>query len=124
VTASERIVWHAGLSADGGLAHGSVSAATSSGDRAAIETATADSLRALDDYNRDVNGPGPSSSIRGSDIVPRDVAYAVAEIARMLRDSGADRSAWRVETAWLAVLAGDIDDIHEHLAEEEAARDA
>jgi hypothetical protein len=124
MTASERIVWHAGLSADGGLAPGSVSAATSSGDQAAIEAATTDSLRALDDYNRDLNGPVPSSSIGGSGMVPRDVAYAVAEVARMLRDSGADQSAWRVESAWLAVLAGDIDDVREHLAQEEAARDA
>jgi hypothetical protein len=35
-----------------------------------------------------------------------------------------DRSdaAWSIETAWLAVLAGDIDDLHQHVAAERAMR--
>ena len=45
-----------------------------------------------------------------------------AEVARMLRDAGADRSARKVDTAWLAVLAGDVDDVREHVAQEESAR--
>jgi hypothetical protein len=49
------------------------------------------------------------------------VAYSVAEVARMLREASADREAWQVETGWLAVLAGDIDDVGQHVAEEEAA---
>jgi hypothetical protein len=101
-----------------------VSAATSAADPAEIEAAVSDFLSALDAYNSELNGPVPAStSGSGLDAVPRDVAYAVGEVARMLRECGDDRSAWRVETAWLAVLAGDIDDVREHLAEEEASRD-
>lgn len=33
------------------------------------------------------------------------------------------RAAWLAETAWLAVLAGDIDDLHQHLVEEEGSRE-
>jgi len=40
----------------------------------------------------------------------------------MLRDFGDDHSAWMVETAWLAILAGDIDDLREHIALEDAVR--
>ena len=119
MTASQRLVWHAGLSAAGGLAPGSVSAATSEGDPANIEAATTDFIAALDEYNRELNGQVPSETISpGDDSVPRRLAYAVGEVARMLRESGSDRSALRVETAWLAVLAGDVDDVREHLAEE------
>jgi hypothetical protein len=61
------------------------------------------------------------------------VVYAVAEITSLLRkhapfSTGTDatqglaRATWLVETAWLAVLAGDIDDLHAHLSEEEAMR--
>ena len=80
---------------------------------------TADLITALDNYNRDLNGPVPSETVGpDDDSVPRTVAYAVGEVVRMLRESGSGRAALRVETAWLAVLAGDIDDIGEHLAEE------
>jgi hypothetical protein len=50
------------------------------------------------------------------------MAYAVAEVARMLREADADREAWQVETGWLAVLAGDVDDVRQHITEEETAR--
>lgn len=121
-TAAERIRRHAGLG-EPSLAPDTVSTATSNGNPGDIDSAASDFVAALNDYNRDLNEPVPSSSV-GSDSVPRDVAYAVGEVTRMLRESGADRSAWRVETAWLAVLAGDIDNLGEHLAEEEAARGA
>jgi hypothetical protein len=121
-TAEERIRRHAGLG-EPSLASDTVSAATSDGNPGDIDSAASDFVAALNDYNRDLNEAVPSSSVKsGSDSVPRDVAYAVGEVTRMLRESGANRSAWRVETAWLAVLAGDIDDLAEHLAEEEAAR--
>jgi len=82
-----------------------------------------DFLRLLDVLNHELNGAEPSLATSGkTDAVPRGAAYAVAEVARMLRDAGADGEAWEVETRWLAVLAGDIDDVRHHIAEEEAAR--
>ena len=33
----------------------------------------------------------------------------------------AEAIAWRFETAWLAILAGDVDDLHLHVSEEQAA---
>ena len=95
-----------------------------------------DYLSALALLNLELNGPTPSESINGkATSVPRELAYAAAEVARILRDRAArpdtpDRdkrtlldSAWYVETAWLAVLAGDIDDLVQHLHDERAARD-
>jgi hypothetical protein len=90
-----------------------------------METATADLVEALDDFNRVLNGPRPSSDLRDagrSDAVPTRVAYSVAEACRMLREAGAADCAWRVETAWLAVLAGDIHDIRQHVEWEQQAR--
>lgn len=121
MTAQERIRQHAGLG-DAGLAPATVSAVTAEGSPDDIEAAASDFVAALNDYNRELNGPVPSTGMgSGSDTVPRDVAYSVGEVTRMLRETGAERSAWRVETAWSAVLAGDIDDLGEHLAEVEAA---
>jgi hypothetical protein len=119
VTATERIAWHAGLSEAGALPPGSVSAVTSGGDPADIEAATTDFIGTLDKYNRELNGPVPSETVDPrDDSVPRSLAYAVGEVVRMLRASGSDRAALRVETTWQAVLAGDVDDIDEHLVEE------
>jgi hypothetical protein len=86
----------------------------------------------LETLNRELNGEIPSESTGSADVVPTDVAYAVAEVTRMLRDyadkggalhpSTGLREAWLIETAWLAVLAGDIDDLQQHLNKEEATR--
>ena len=38
----------------------------------------------------------------------------------MLRDAGADNCARRIDVAWAAVLAGDIDDIPQHVAWEQS----
>ena len=123
MTAAEKICWHAGFGETGLVPH-TVSAATAGGSPAEIEAAAADFVALLGDYNLDLNGQAPSStSSPGSDTVLRDVAYAVSEVTRMLRESGAGQSAWRVETAWLAVLAGDIDDVGEHVVSEEATRE-
>jgi hypothetical protein len=41
----------------------------------------------------------------------------------MLRDDAStDDAVWTVETAWSAVLAGDIDDLREHLRLERGRR--
>lgn len=123
LSSTERIRRHAGLNQLDDEAALTVSAATDSGSPAEVEAATADLVDALDSFNRELNGESPSKTSSGqSDVVARGVAYAVAEAARMLRESGAEHSAWVVDTAWLAVLAGDIDDVREHVALEEAAR--
>jgi hypothetical protein len=40
----------------------------------------------------------------------------------MLREADNDDDAWLVDAAWLGLLAGDIDDLREHVALEAAAR--
>jgi hypothetical protein len=133
---TDRLRWHAGLG--GEPAHAaSVSIAECtvgdgcSGDR--VSEAVADVVAALGQLNRELNGLVPSETLGGSAEIPRDAAYAVAELIRMLRDAAQSSSAtqarhdradaaWSIETAWLAVLAGDIDDLHQHVAAERAMR--
>jgi hypothetical protein len=113
----ERLRRHAFSSADGTT----ISETTAAGDRRQIDAATADFIEALDEYNRSLNGPVPSARTgeAGDDGVSRGAAYAVVETARMLRDAGADDCARRVDIAWAAVLAGDVDDIGLHVASED-----
>ena len=96
-----------------------------------LAEALADFLDGLSDLNHELNGPVPSEAVGADPDLPlsTSVAYSVAVVADMLRNYGekqrdpaALRGAWLVETAWLAVLAGDIDDIAEHLADEERMR--
>jgi hypothetical protein len=96
----------------------------------ALSAAVTDLMTALGELNVELNGPVPSDELAGSEAVPRSTAYAVAEIGRILRDAE-DRNAvpnswasWHLDTAWLAVLAGDIDDLDAHLANEETMRPA
>lgn len=67
--------------------------------------------------------------------VPSGLAYSVAEILSLLAELAAGRSSnvilhnsslavWRVCTAWEALLAGDIDDIVEHVRLHLVAREA
>jgi hypothetical protein len=116
----ERLRRHAFGSADAAT----VSEATATRDRSQIEAATADFIEALDEYNRSLNGAVPSAGVgdpAAEDVVSRGAAYAVAEAARMLRDAGADDCASRVDIAWAGVLAGDVDDIRQHVAWEDSA---
>ncbi|MFL6029303.1 MAG: hypothetical protein ACJ74D_04655 [Gaiellaceae bacterium] len=77
----------------------------------------------LEQLNHELNGATPSSSTpRDAPLIPSSVAYAVAEAIRMLSEYPDLRNAWRVETAWLAVLAGDIDDVEVHVRDEYRAR--
>jgi hypothetical protein len=88
-----------------------------------VEAAVADFVDALDALSHELNGAAPSAAVSArADAVSREAAYAVAEVARMLREAGADREASAVDTGWLAVLARDIDDVRQHVAEEKAAR--
>lgn len=112
--------WHAGLQ-DDALDPESVSGATAAGQR--VGEAVTGFLLVLERVNHELNGPRPSERAGGgSDDVSRDVAYAVSEVTRMLRHAEAHDAARRVDTAWNAVLAGDIDDIAEHVGLEHRPR--
>jgi hypothetical protein len=113
--------WHAGLEGDRDDA-GSISGCTASGTPAG--EAVAAFIQALQRLNIELNGATPSENVDSrDDPLPRDVAYAVAEAARMLRDTGDDDAASQVDIGWSAVLAGDIDDVVEHIAQERRGRD-
>ena len=93
-----------------------------------------DVLRILQAVNLEMNGEIPSEGSSHQDGLSRSLAYAVSEIARLLRESASrapdaarkdelNRAAWRIDTAWAGILAGDIDDLERHVAEEESARE-
>jgi hypothetical protein len=86
-----------------------------------LDEAVADVITTLAQLNLELNGAVPSATVPGADSASRQVAYAVAEITRMLRDDSPE-DAWAVEMAWSGALAGDIDDIEQHVADERAAR--
>ena len=114
-----RLRWHAGLE---GAHHAAPSIADCTGPAGAadrLDEALGDLLEALAQLNRELNGPIPSATTDGADQIPRPLVYAVAEITRMLREQpDYDDAAWSVDTAWAAILAGDIDDLDEHLHNE------
>jgi len=95
-----------------------------------LADAVADFVKELSRLNVELNGEAPSETVDPAPaMIGTNLAYVVAEVARMLRESAettgsavAREAAWRVETAWLAVLAGDIDDVEQHVAAEAAAR--
>lgn len=127
----ELLLWHAGLveleASDG------VSMANAlwklSDNPADLHAATLDLIETLSILNIELNGPVPSESFIGCEAIPRNLVYALTEILSELRAKREQAeltseavvlmlAQWKVETAWLAVLAGDIDDLDEHLAEE------
>jgi hypothetical protein len=127
--------WHAGLESGGGRSGRSIAACTWPRGKASqeLENAVADCLGALALLNVELNGSTPSSTAVRIAVLPGNLVYAMAEISRMLRDGQTQASdleqksrlsvaASKIETAWLAVLAGDIDDIQEHVAHEESAK--
>jgi hypothetical protein len=133
---THRLRWHAGLESKTG-AEPDYSVAECVGPPGLLgehlEKAVADLIDAMALLNTELNGTTPSETIGAAGEIPVEVAYAVAEINRLLRKlapfaistdatRGLARAAWLVETAWLAVLAGDIDDLRAHLSEEEAMR--
>lgn len=76
-----------------------------------LAQAMSEFFQALVVLNKEMNGDLPSESLDRADQVPREVAYGVAEVERMLRAANRAGDADRVEAAWVAVLAGDIDDL-------------
>jgi RimJ/RimL family protein N-acetyltransferase len=114
-----RLRGHAGLA--GGTAVSPAISDETGGGGPQLREAVVDFVNTLQALNMELNGPAPSETLGTAvDAVPRGVAYAVAESVRLLREAGATDEAWLAETAWLAVLAGDIDDVWRHLREEGA----
>jgi hypothetical protein len=108
--------WHAGLYGDA-LDPESVSDATAAGQR--VSEGVAVFVSVLDRFNHELNGPRPSESVVAeSDDVPRDVAYSASQVTAMLRVADHRDLAERVDTTWNAALAGDIDDLAEHIEQE------
>jgi hypothetical protein len=121
-----RIRWHAGLTNEAVSSVPSIAEATweARGQSEILASALRDFLTALSRLNHELNGPVPSEAASATMDIPRNVAYAVAEVLRLLRDNDeASDAAWLVEAAWQAVLAGDIDDLEQHLVEERAPRE-
>lgn len=121
---SENIVrllrWHAGLE-DDPLDPASVSGSLAVGH--AVDAAFGRFMEVLQALNHELNGPQPSTQVSGkAESIPRSAAYAVAEVARMLGDAAHVIHASMVDTAWLGVLAGDVDDLRRHVTEEHEAR--
>jgi hypothetical protein len=121
---TQRLRWHAGLeqAVAGSLPTISDCTRPASALATRLEDALADFVATLEQLNHELNGDTPSQTITGATEIPRAVAYAISEVARALRDAGAAQGTWTVETAWSAVLAGDIDDLQQHLNEERALR--
>jgi len=130
-----RLCWHAGIGGPAVVDGTSVASCTWHPKQISsqLDTAVQDFTRTLATLNHELNGSVPSRGGEREDAVPRNLTYAVTEVLRMIRELGRrtvpvgereriERAAWRAETAWSAVLAGDIDSIEEHLALEEAAR--
>jgi hypothetical protein len=116
----ELLRWHAGMRGDPGDP-GSVSGAVVAGGR--VDAAVDSFIDALQQLNVELNGREPSQvAHQKGDGVSRQAAYAVAEVSRMLRDAGHANAAWATDTAWLAVLAGDVDDVPRHVLLERRAR--
>ncbi|HJY78730.1 MAG TPA: hypothetical protein VKE95_18965 [Burkholderiales bacterium] len=91
-----------------------------------------DIVETLSAINREMNGAVPSETAIADAKVSRRLAYAVSELQRMLRvfrestnvnevQQSARTFERTIESAWLAVLSGDIDDIREHIAGDLAA---
>jgi hypothetical protein len=111
--------WHAGLDGDP-LDAASVSGSANSG--LGVPASVDAFVQVRERLNHELNGSRPSEDLGfAQGDVPRDAAYAVAEVTRMLRAVGQAEAAAEIDVAWSGVLAGDIDDVVLHLAQERAA---
>ncbi len=133
----QRLLWHAGLAErPGGAAGVSISEITSPATASSEGLAESldDFVAALSELNRVLNGDVPSELTSGkAEDVPRAAAYATEEVVWMLRRAAEDAASpaeaeslldavWMIEVAWHAVLAGDVDDLWEHVAHARLAR--
>jgi hypothetical protein len=117
-----RVRWHAGLDPGPGAVPSIADCTGPASTNDGIDAALSDLLRTLGELNQELNGEIPSSSTGGASQIPRTLCYAISEITRMLREHpGSHDAAWAVETAWAAILAGDVDSLDEHLRHESGA---
>lgn len=116
-SAAQRLLWHAGLADGPEDARSSLDKCLASRDFSGPRLAGAmdDLIDTLQRLNIELNGDPPSESGPGAVSVSRKVAYAVTEITRALREEAQADAAWKVDVAWNAILAGDIDDINSHI---------
>ena len=127
-TTFRRLRWHAGIeemSAGDSMPSISSCILHRAVDTSKLEGALSDFVATLEVLNHELNGKVPSEHVSlEAPPLPTTLVYAITEVIRLLRDSQATaadeieqrtigRAAWRAETAWSAVLAGDIDDIQE-----------
>jgi hypothetical protein len=126
--------WHAGFEKLAGQSFPSLSDCTwpANSLQDHLDQAVNDIVDTLSEVNYQMNGAVPSETTIADANVPRRLVYAVSEIQRMLRKlrernatSAAQQSVRRneliIETAWSALLSGDIDDLREHISLELAA---
>jgi hypothetical protein len=127
VATRRRLSGHAGFGSAGFQGPSIAECTGLRAERDQLGEAVSDFLAAMQRLNIELNGDLPSGAAAGkAESVPRDVAYAVSEVARMLRADADDAraaevastAARQVDAAWSAVLAGDIDDIEAHLVDE------
>jgi hypothetical protein len=133
-TTMEHVSWHAGLR---DVEEDAPSIASTTWPRGRVtnelDSAVSDCLRTLAVLNRELNNASHSDSASTTDLIPRQLVYAMTEITRMLREcqvaakSQQDaatfaQAVWRIETAWSAVLAGDAFELLDYVAQEELAR--
>lgn len=76
-----------------------------------VEVAVADLVRILGVFNVALNRPEDV----GVRVLPTSLVYAVEECARLLRSAAWSTEEFALRCAWSAVLAGDIEDIVEHV---------
>lgn len=98
----------------------------------AIEQSWFDLLDTLVNLNITLNGEFPSEFESKQDVIPRNLAYSIAELiqtfdAAIINSPEAiskcvEQVRWRISVCWSAVLAGDIDDIIQHLKWESETR--
>ena len=96
-----------------------------------VQRAFDDFLKTLSVLNHELNGPTPSERKEpGPDPLPGRLVHAVSDAILLLAEweEFAKRAgkvvppfAWRAQSAWCAIVDGDIDDIEEHVSWEEAA---
>jgi len=126
-----RILYHAGLGEDASANVPSISEVARN--NGPLSTSLNDLLDTLEQLNLEVNGNDPTDIESGQSSFPRQLVYAVHELICELRraprkDSQSqsreerNAAAWTLEIAWTAILAGDIENIRQHIQQEEWAR--
>ena len=130
-----RLREHSGLPVSSQQLQGSafvdnVQAIKRSGTESGLEASVTDIIECLQGLNRVIQ----SASEDRNKVINQEVVYAVSGIMLLAIElsvaqakagkncSSLLTAAWRIACAWDALLAGDIDDIHQHLMYESSAR--